>query len=356
VEQFPQIEIGGAPYERGRQYGEQAAELIRFNLTAYWQLFQHQSGLCRSAVLKQVLPYLEPIKGYAPHLVEEMLGIAAGAGVLFEEILALNCRTELLSMGLIPLLNECTAFYVAPEKAAGGAAWLAQNWDWAEITRGGMILLRIEQLRAPTVLTLTEAGMVGKIGINSAGVGVCTNFLRHAHRRVGVPYHVILREALNAASLGLAAAKIYRAGRADAGNYLIAHAEGEAIDLEATPTEVGFHHPREGLLVHTNHFLAERLQGGDRGILESDNTLVRYGRAMRLLNLMGDQAITITTVKSVLRDHFNHSKAICRHSDPIEERIEQSATLASMIVELGAGRMDICCGEPCLNHYYSVEI
>jgi isopenicillin-N N-acyltransferase-like protein len=352
---FPVIEIGGAPYERGRQYGRQAADLIRFNLDRYWQLFQHNSGLCRQAVLKQVPPYLKPIKDYAPHLVEEMLGIAAGAEVLFEEILVLNCRTELLSVGQIPMRGECTALYLSPERT-GGRPLLAQNWDWSEITRGGMILLRIAQPEAPTVLTLTEAGMVGKIGINSAGVGVCTNFLRYDHRRVGVPYHVILREALNARRLGEAVAAVYRAQRADSGNYLLASADGEAIDLEATPTAVGFHHPHEGTLVHTNHFVASHLQCGDRGIQESDNTLLRYGRALRVLEQQRKEEGQMEVVKAVLRDHSNQKKAICRHPDPEELPIEQSATLASMIAELGSGRMLVSRGEPCENAYYTVEI
>ena len=353
---FPIFEVGGTPYERGRQYGEQTAELVRFNLTRYWQLFQAKTGLSRPAVLKQVLPFLQPIKEYAPHLVEEMLGIAAGAGVLFEEILALNCRTELLSLGSIPLLSECTAIYVAPERTAAGRPILAQNWDWSEVLRGGMVLLRIEQPGRPTVLTLTEAGMVGKIGLNSAGVGVCTNFLRHDHRRVGVPFHLILREALNAPRLGLAISAVYRNGRADAANYLLAHAAGEAIDLEATPSKVGYLHPRDGLLVHSNHYLTPHLQKGDSGISQSDNTLPRFGRATRLLKMSRKEETTIEMVKSVLCDHFDHPRSICRHPDPEAATMEQSATLASMVVDLKAGRMHITCGEPCQNDYYSVAL
>jgi hypothetical protein len=41
--------------------------------------------------------FLPPLENEAPHLVEEMHGIAAGAGVQFEEILALNTRIELLA-------------------------------------------------------------------------------------------------------------------------------------------------------------------------------------------------------------------------------------------------------------------
>jgi isopenicillin-N N-acyltransferase-like protein len=344
------INVRGEPFERGRQYGAQTADLIHFNLEGYWRLFKHDDGLNRSAALRQAQGYVEPIEGYAPHLMDEMRGIAAGAGVSLEEILALNCRTELLSTAKIPLHQECTALFVAPEATVDGHTIVAQNWDWSDVLRGGTVLLRVEGPGGPTVLTLTEAGMVGKIGLNSAGVGVCTNFLRHDGRRVGAPFHVILREALNAPRLGLAVAAVYRDVRADSGNYLLAHAEGEAVDLEATPSEVGFLHPEDGLLVHTNHFLTPHLQRGDQGIPESDNTLVRYGRAIRLLRAQAGQ-ITVETLKSIFRDHLNHPKAICRHPDPSQPEIERSATLASAILDLTAGEMHVAAGEPCQTAY-----
>lgn len=355
VKRFPFLRIAGAPFERGRQHGEQAADLIRFNLEGYWRLFRHYAGLDRSAAMEQAQLYRGPIQVHTPHLLEEMEGIAAGAGISLDEILALNCRTELLSTTRIPLCQECTAIFVAPERTADGHTLLAQNWDWSDILRGGTVLLRIEQPGLPTVLTLTEAGMVGKIGLNSAGLGVCTNFLRHNQRRLGLPFHLILREMLDAARLGLAAAAAYRAGRADAGNYLLAHADGEGIDLEAAPASVAWLHPRDGLLIHTNHFLVPRLQQGDTGTLESDNTLVRYGRATRLLQGWAG-ALTIEALMEILRDHFDHPKAICRHPDPTLPRVEQSATLASMILDLTAARMYVAVGEPCRADYYPVDL
>jgi isopenicillin-N N-acyltransferase-like protein len=355
VNGFRLIEISGDAFERGAQHGEQAADLVLANLEGYWRLFERDAGLGQAAALDQARRYLQPIEGYAPHLLDEMRGVAEGAGVSLDEVLALNCRTEILSQTAIPLRDECTAVFVAPEAAASGHALLAQNWDWANVLCGGAVLMRIEQTGEPTVLTLTEAGMVGKIGFNSAGVGVVTNFLRHDHRRVGAPFHVILREALNASRLGLAVAAVYRDVRADSGNYLLAHADGEAIDLEATPSDVGFLYPEDGLLVHTNHFVTPRLQAGDVALAESDHTLLRYGRAVHLLRAQVGQ-ITIGTLKSVLRDHFNHPNSICRHPDPGCPEIERSATLASMIVDLTAGEMYVTAGEPCETEYQQFMI
>lgn len=355
LERFPFFQVAGAPFERGRQHGEGAADLIRFNLEGYWRLFQHYAGLDRTAALEEAKRYRDPIQAHAPHLLEEMEGIAAGAGLSLNEILALNCRTEILSIGRVPLCQECTAIFVAAERTAEGHTLLAQNWDWYDILRGGMVLLQIEQPGRPTLLSLTEAGMVGKIGLNSAGIGVCANFLRHHQRRLGLPFHLILREALEAPRLGLAAAAVFQAERADAGNYLLAHADGEGINLEAAPASVAWLHPQDGLLVHTNHFLVPRLQEGDTGILESDNTLARYGRAVRLLQSRAG-ALGVEAVMDILRDHFDRPKSICRHPDPTLPRVEQSATLASMILDLTAGRMYVAAGEPCRVDYYPADM
>jgi isopenicillin-N N-acyltransferase-like protein len=153
----------------------------------------------------------------------------------------------------------------------------------------------------------------------------------------------------------VAVAAIYRQQGANSGNYLLAHAAGEAVNLEATPDTVAFQHPSCGLFVHTNHFLAPRLQAGDHGILESDNTLLRYGRARRLLE--GEIGrITVDTLKRVFQDHFNHPRAICRHSDPELPQAERNVTLASIIIDLTVGQAHIACGEPCQSPYYSVQL
>jgi isopenicillin-N N-acyltransferase-like protein len=355
VDRFPLIEVDGGDFERGLQHGGQAAELIRANLEGYWRLFQHETGLDHLAVLEQARQYLEPSQGYAPHLVDEMRGIAEGAGVSLDEILALNCRTEIFSLRTIPLAQECTALFVAPEMTADGHTLVAQNWDWADALRGGLVLLRVKRPGEPTALMLTEAGMVGKIGQNSAGLGVCLNFLRHDHRRVGVPLHLILRQAISAPRLSLTVAAVYRALRADAGNYLLAHASGQAVDLEATPSDVGVLHPESGLLAHTNHFLTPHLQEGDRGVIESKSTSLRYSRALNLLRSRVG-AITVETLKEVLRDHFHRPNSICRHPDPIQPEIERIATLASVIMDLTAGEMHVASGEPCQGEYYSVSL
>ena len=55
---------------------------------------------------------------------------------------------------------------------------MAQNWDWMEEQSPNLLLLTIIQPDKPTIKMVTEAGIIGKIGLNSAGVGVCLNAIR----------------------------------------------------------------------------------------------------------------------------------------------------------------------------------
>ena len=97
-----------------------------------------------------------------------------------------------------------------------------------------------ERAGQPTILTVTEAGQVGKIGMNSAGLGVCLNFLQHRDKGQGMPIHLILRQMLGCATPGDAIYEAYRVPRGGSANVMLAHAEGEILDLELTPLTVDF--------------------------------------------------------------------------------------------------------------------
>ncbi|MBK8740163.1 MAG: hypothetical protein IPM02_11800 [Betaproteobacteria bacterium] len=53
--------------------------------------------------------------------------------------------------------------------------WLAQNWDWIGAQLPAVVLLRVTGEDGRYLLTLTEAGMLAKIGMNERGLGVCLN-------------------------------------------------------------------------------------------------------------------------------------------------------------------------------------
>src|SRR5690349_21709576 len=95
---FPLIEIAGRPYERGVDYGRAASERIRRSIALYAAQMSGMGFSSRGvrAILQDFVPSME---WYAPDLIEEMRGIAAGADCAFEEVALVNCRTEVIEIG-----------------------------------------------------------------------------------------------------------------------------------------------------------------------------------------------------------------------------------------------------------------
>ena len=345
--QFERILLEGNAYERGRRYGTRAAAAIAQTLKDYLALIEVHGGLEPEAAFQAAQKFGPIMEAHAPDLLYEMEGMAEGAGLDLVDILLINARSELMGM-----MNECTALAAGGEVTEDGQVLLAQNWDWFTAVVSDPVLLHIRQPGKPQILTLCEAGQVGKIGMNSAGLGVCLNFLSHTDRGRGLPIHVILRQVLACETLGDAARTALSAPRGGAGNILLAHRAGEILDLELTAADADFVYGDAGWLVHANHYETPRLRSGDTGIQYSASTLARAARARRLVAIAANRrGLSIDRVQTILKDHTYGAYAICRHPEPAEDRLEQSATCASLVMDLSAGTLHLAAGQPCREAY-----
>lgn len=361
---FPIISVGGAPYERGLAYGRQAAAQIRHSVASYARIFAFY-GLDWAAMQERARPFAALIEAFAPELLEELRGIAAGSGRAFEEILALNARTELLPPSLavaspdwpaaaarnrlagVPEHGECTAVAVLPEASADGRPWLAQTWDWTGDQRAACVLLRVEAPGRPALLTLTEAGMLAKIGVNAAGLGVCLNILRSPQDglRPGLPVHVLLRALLGAADVDAAAELVARAPVGAASNLLCADRAGRAADFELTPGARALLRPRDGLLIHTNHCLDPETAPAASPIDSMPSSGPRQRRAEALLRPLAGR-IDRGALLGLLRDEAGGLAAICRRPDPLLPAPARVETVAAVLIDLAAATMHVAPGIP----------
>jgi len=350
---FPIVSVEGKPYAIGQLHGSQARTAIWKNLDTYEKLFKHYVNLEWKDIVQEAGKFIPSIEKYDLEIMEEIQGIADGAGRGVEEIVALNARYELIYSAW----SECTSFVATSEATSLSHTLIGQNWDWSILLKDSCILLKIKQQDKPTILTFTEAGMVGKIGLNSAGIGLCVNGLvsDKDERLPSTPFHVICREILNSKNMSEAIGAVLRAKRKCSANYLIAHKEGEAIDLEATPDDVDYKYPTRGILVHGNHFTSIRLNIKDRGKVRFPDTLIRELRARKILSQRYGN-IDIKTVQQLLRDHFNYPNSVCKHADKRTPEIEQEETLASIIMNLNENKMYISAGPPCENRYKIVVL
>src|SRR5438445_7038283 len=231
MEPFPHVRVEGSARERGRRYGERTADRVRRSIDAYREVFAQKAGWDWPTVTAQALRFREPIEGFNPRYLEELQGLAEGAGVGVEDVLAINVRTEVMYSAAARAaerqgrpFGECSSFAVLPEASADGHTLIGQNWDWLMHSSETVVVLEVRQDEGPDYVTVVEAGLLAKTGMNSSGIGLATNALATDLDRgePGVPYHVVLRGILDAENMSDALAVAQRGFRSSSANYLVA--------------------------------------------------------------------------------------------------------------------------------------
>ncbi len=367
---FPLLRLAGGPREIGFAHGREAVGLVAHNLDLYFRRFADEAKLPRPEVLSRAGRYWRSVQDQSPEFAAMVDGIAEGAGQPLLDVAAMNLRFELLysefshigqaDLGGMPLpAGECTAFAVLPEVSADRHLWMGQNWDWIPQVAG--VLQHITRPDGLRILCFTEAGIAGgKIGLNSAGIGLAVNGLlsnKDDWSRLGRPFHLRTWEVLCSTTLSQAADAVTDGDRSCSANFLIGQAgppgEGNAVDLEAAPGGVCSHEPVAGTLAHANHFRdPDRLGIWQPIVEEKRSTYHRCDRMERLLAGAASRGpITGEILQGVLRDHDGRPESICRHPNPELPVAERYETVVSIVMDLHAGLVLAAAGPPCTHVY-----
>lgn len=335
-------------YNRGEQYGEQAREKIRAGIEDYRRLFSDTSTMSWEEIKNYALGYIPVIEEVFPEIVEEVKGISAGAGVGIEEIMVLNCRYEITKF---PRPNECTSFAVLPEASAGGGSYVGQNWDYRAGIIDNIVMIHIEEQDGTRIFGLAEAGQVIRNGFNSHGVGLCANNLQSVYdsRGMGIPVTFLRRKVLSSQGFEEARRLIISAKRSVSCNFMLASAEGKAVDLETYPGGVDQLAPIDGIITHANHFVVQ----------PEIHALETSPRGDRLEQLLREKhgSINIAHITKCLCDHENYPKAICRHPSDVSEPLGiRGITVAGVIYDFAKGTAYVCAGPPCEGDFIAYKL
>ncbi|MFT4040907.1 MAG: hypothetical protein QM692_22180 [Thermomicrobiales bacterium] len=92
---FPFHRFTGSHRQIGRQFGEATADRIRRHLDLALARLQSRSGRTPDDALAAALRYRPFVQEHAPFLDEEIVGVAAGAGISLAEGYLLQLRAEL---------------------------------------------------------------------------------------------------------------------------------------------------------------------------------------------------------------------------------------------------------------------
>lgn len=347
------IVVEGGPRERGRQYG--AAAPVGRSIEAYREVFMHYAGWDWARVRAEASTFRDPIAAFGRPYLDEMRGIAEGAGVDELDVLAINVRTEVMFAArardaAARLPAECSAFATR--------ALVGQNWDWLLHAFDTVVVLEARQESGPDFVTVVEAGLLAKVGLNSSGVAVCTNALVTAadQGRPGVPYHVLLRAILDSETLADGLAALQRRERSSSANYLLAQ-DGVALDVEAAPGDFSrlfLGYEDGGVILHTNHFVNPGFDGRDVSVWAMPDSPTRMAR---LRQRVADHAgpLDLAFWQETLADHATYPHGVCCHPDPRLPEAERGATVCAVIMDPVGRRMWVADGNPCAAEWAELD-
>ena len=338
------VYVEGSPYEIGYGIGEKFRDEVSQLINLYKGFWTGVYGLTEGKLVEHAREVSKLISKWNSSIAEEIRGLGDGAGVGIESATLLNARYDITYMFRSRALEGCTAIGILPERSLEGETILAQNWDYTAYVKDYSRLIHVRYDDGLEVIYHGETGVIGQKGMNSSGVGIVFN---------AIPFLLLIKKVLKAGNMKEAVEAAINTPISVSGNIIIAYKGGEVIDIEPVPGDYRIIYPIQGILVHTNHLI-----GGWPGTFkdltphESGSTFYRYYRALRKLSSI--EKPSIEDLKNIFRDHFSYPNSICAHKDPKDPMAIE--TLASIILRVDKGIVEIAEGNPCKNRYESIEL
>ena len=341
------VHARGRHGDLGFQVGSHRVDQVRRMVETYRRLFRDETeelGLADWAegirIARRYLPFVEDA---LPQYIDEMRGLAEGAGVSFDDILVLN-TIESITADRLHL--GCTSLAVSGETSADGSVLVAHNEDWYPEDVDDVFLVHAEPEGEPPFLAVSYGGLLPNIGFNAAGIAQCCDTVYASDVRLGIPRTIVARHVLAATSLDQAARAALHPQRAAGYNHLLASADGDIVNLEASATRHESLPATDGLAAHTNHYLSPAMIAVEKNPEARVHSRARLDRARQRLGEMRGRIDTRRLVE-VLADHDDHPYSICSHVLHEPSPLGNQVTIASLVMDLTRRTMLAGWGNPC---------
>jgi isopenicillin-N N-acyltransferase like protein len=322
---IPLLETGGSPLEIGFDIGKRFRGQIRFAIRSSGVDFANAGD---DVACERVQPFIDATAQSAPEILDEISGMADGAGVTVDGLFLLNAAAELHQQQ--NRLVECTVAGVTARGTMDGTTLVAHNEDgipgWDALT----YLIKAEPGGRPSFVAITYAGLLLHQGVNTAGIAAVGNALYSRDAHSGIPKLLQYRRVMGESTIDGAVMIVTDERRAYGNNRLIASSSGDLYDFEVTGLQWRMLHGGNRFLVHANHLVHPDLAKLDK---DEDLTNSRF-RQNRLQQLIEQRfgALSAECLRSLMADHANFPKSICKHRDA--ETNPDVVTIGSVVIDV----------------------
>jgi len=308
------LALEGTPYEMGLAHGRALRREIREIVELWKKDIETGYKTDAASFVKSLLAktsFQSSINKWTPGLLDEVRGIADGAGLDFETIYAYQLIDEAWVIGPELVSAKCTS--IGGRKTGKNPAFVSQTLDVPGFYHGYQTVLRIRDRAAGMEsLVLTIPGVVALNGLNSRGVGVCVNAVTQlAFTTDGLPVAFVLRGILKTKSFNEAEKFLRKIKSAAPQNYLIGSPEG-VVGFEFAGDRLTPFVPFEGaeFTYHTNHPMAndnynpkflEPLKARGRTLGQMKNSCPRFNFLRQTLR-DNSAALGLDDLKGLYRD------------------------------------------------------
>jgi isopenicillin-N N-acyltransferase-like protein len=357
---IPVLDLAGTPAQIGASHGEAQRDRIREYADRF--IGSVLSGaavrVTEAELWARWAPQVAVNQNETPDLVEEMRGIARGAGVPFERIFLLNSLLDLNSFRYLDLavpFAGCSTFAVVREHGTSRML-IGQTYDMSELHQDYLTLLRLKPAQGPRQLLFTFAGIVGAAGLNEAGLAVNINYLSPRDVGLGRLHSIVVRQVLASTQLADGLTPIACPPRAGGAHFLVGDRDGNVISLETTARRFSVAYPEGNAIGHTNHYLAAELKEIEyirEGSIGS--SLARY-TALRRFFLDHGEELTLASLMDLTRNHTSYPRSICTHGAGFEQVGSRTRTVSAMVQVPAEGLMHVTNGCACENSYHAVAL
>ena len=355
---MPILVLHGDARSRGRIHGESLRPLIHDHIGRMKNFIGEVMKANPDNAAEQFIAetnFLPAIRKWTPDLLEEMEGIAEGAGQDFNAIYLLNLGDECWwffyeKQGVFqnPTVGAESCSSMGVESDGRMPALIAQNLDMPDYYDGLQALLHIkDSVSEVETLAFSFAGVIGVIGVNDHGLGMCDNTLLDLkHSPNGLPVMHVSRGIMAQPTLEDAVAFVHRVKHASGQNYIIGSPDG-VVDYECSASKVRRFLPQEAgrLVYHTNHALVN----DDKYFLKDapKNSQSRFASVEKDLLAAGGE-VSLEVIRRALSSHTGQPDEVCVHPSETKRGI----TANCVIFELSdRPRVHYTAGPPCESEF-----